>query len=111
MQTQEQLDGWAGGVVMDGGDILGTNRDCYYTNCTNLKKDEIYIGAGLHCNHVKKARYISNCWFEKCSSGGEGGGLALQNDKNTTVVSCRFTKNKAKYRAASIMLMEQAPDT
>ncbi|KAK2944001.1 hypothetical protein BLNAU_21090 [Blattamonas nauphoetae] len=44
-------------------------------------------------------------------SGGEGGGLALQNDKNTTVVSCRFTKNKAKYRAASIMLMEQAPDT
>ncbi|KAK2946027.1 hypothetical protein BLNAU_19038 [Blattamonas nauphoetae] len=106
--TDYQADGWAGGVVMDGGDNLGTNRDCYYTNCTDLKKNEIYNGAGLHCNLVNNARFISNCWFEQCSSGGEGGGLALQNDKNTTVFSCRFSENKAHFRAASIMLLEQA---
>ncbi|KAK2945465.1 hypothetical protein BLNAU_19594 [Blattamonas nauphoetae] len=106
--TDCQCQGWAGGVVMNGGDTLATNRDCFYTNCTETKPAPQYNGAGLHMNQANNARYVYNCWFEQCSSGGEGGGLALQNDKNTTVVSCRFTENKAVLRAASIMILEQA---
>ncbi|KAK2946039.1 hypothetical protein BLNAU_19050 [Blattamonas nauphoetae] len=106
--TDCQCQGWAGGVVMNGGDTLATNRDCYYTNCTETKPAAIYNGAGLHMNQANNTRYVYNCWFERCSSGGEGGGLALQSDKNTTVVSCRFTENKAVLRAASIMILEQA---